>query len=98
MRPSGLEPEFTVWKTAILPLNYKRSQTFVVSELFETQSWSRWNEQHLPNLYLVGLTQIRTGVRGVRIPCDNLLHYETLVVGHTTDVPKPGIEPGPPAC
>ena len=24
LRSSGIEPEFTVWKTAILPLNYER--------------------------------------------------------------------------
>ncbi len=26
VRPSGIEPEFTVWKTAILPLNYRRGK------------------------------------------------------------------------
>ena len=61
MRPSGIEPEFTVWKTAILPLNYRRKDGF-----FEREN---------PNS--TGLTRIRTEVGGVRIPSDSRLHYKT---------------------
>jgi len=34
MRSSGIEPELTVWKTAILPLNYERTCTRAHQELF----------------------------------------------------------------